>query len=244
MSYLGYVKLMTTHCKAFEKPKILEIGVDRGQTTLPLLSNLLQVTEDFQYIGIDIREDFCFSEQVSQMQGLRIAEPNGPPDFNFGYAIQNSLNLLPAFVSDGAKFDLILIDGDHNYGTVKQELSYLNDISHSHTLVICDDYSGRHKDSDTFYKDYESHSEISAFSDVEIHPDKKGANQAIDEWLKEEKGKWWAYKPPEFEPIFLCSHGIQKFKSVGHHKLGLAEYVISYLQPGTDGETFTHYSSQ
>ena len=230
MSYLGYVKLMTAHCKAFEKPRILEIGVDRGQTTLPLLSNLLQITKDFQYIAVDIREDFCFSEQVSQMQGLRIAEPGGTSDFNFGYAIQNSLNLLPAFVNDGAKFDLILIDGDHNYGTVNKELSYLNDISHSHTLVVCDDYSGRHKDSDTFYKDYESHAKVSTFSDVEIHPDKKGANQAIDEWLKEQEEKWWSYQPPEYEPIFLCRDGILGFKSLGSYKLGQASYEIAYRE--------------
>ena len=232
MSYLGYVKLMTAHCKAFEKPRILEIGVDRGQTTLPLLSNLLQITKDFQYIAVDIREDFCFSEQVSQMQGLRIAEPNGPPSFNFGYAIQNSLNLLPAFVNDGAKFDLILIDGDHNYGTVNKELSYLNDISHSHTLVVCDDYRGRHENNDNFYKDYESHKSIDTFIDVEIHPSKKGANQAIDEWLEEQEGKWWAYKPPQYEPIFLCGSGILRLQSDEHPRgFSQQDYVITYREP-------------
>ena len=232
MSYLGYVKLMTAHCKAFEKPRILEIGVDRGQTTLPLLSNLLQITKDFQYIAVDIREDFCFSEQVSQMQGLRIAEPNGPPSVNFGYAIQNSLNLLPAFVNDGAKFDLILIDGDHNYGTVNKELSYLNDISHSHTLVVCDDYRGRHENNDNFYKDYESHKSIDTFIDVEIHPSKKGANQAIDEWLEEQEGKWWAYKPPQYEPIFLCGSGILRLQSDEHPRgFSQQDYVITYREP-------------
>ena len=139
MSYLGYVKLMTTHCKAFEKPKILEIGVDRGQTTLPLLSNLLQVTEDFQYIAVDVRADQCFNEQVCQMHGLRLAKGDGGTDFNFGYAIENSLHILPRFVETGNKFDLILLDGDHNYGTVKQELSCLNGLSHSHTLSIYTD---------------------------------------------------------------------------------------------------------
>jgi len=232
VSYLGYVKLMTAHCKAFANPTILEVGVDRGQTALPLISNLLRLSRGFRYVGVDIRHDPCFSEQISQMEGVKTYLGDNNPDFNVAYTIENSLDILPNLAKADNKFDLILIDGDHNYGTVKQELSYLNDLSHSHTMVVCDDYRGRHENNDNFYKDYESHQGIDTFTDVEIHPSKKGANQAIDEWLDSHKDTWWSYVPPIYEPIFLCGSGIASIKSK-HHPRGLSQqdYVITYREP-------------
>ena len=68
MSYMGYVHLMTEFLKFRAKQKkqklwILEIGVDKGQTALPLLSNLLQENLDWAMVGVDVRSTSTFDQQ-------------------------------------------------------------------------------------------------------------------------------------------------------------------------------------
>ena len=206
MSYLGFVGIMTDHCAKFAKPRVLEIGVDRGQTTLPLLSNLLGLKREFQYVGVDIRADLCFYNQLDQMRGIHLVEKSSPKQTNARYLINNSLTTLPELVKDGWKFDLILIDGDHNYGTVKKELEYLEQLSHSMTLVICDDYSGRHADTDTFYSDYETHQDIELFQEVAAPEGRAGVNQAIDDFVASTEN--WRLIPASHEPVLLVPQGI------------------------------------
>jgi hypothetical protein len=235
MSYLGYVGLMTEHCSKFKTPRVLEIGVDRGQTALPLLTNLLGLRREFEYVGVDVRADGCFYEQTIQMKGIR-HNFNFPPDqCNTFYFIHNSLDALPALIEDGWKFDLILIDGDHNYGTVKQELAFLPDISHSATLVICDDYAGRHANKDTFYSDYSSHQDIEIFREVEQRSDKQGVNQAIDEWV-EAHPEWELSKPDDgFEAVMLLPAGRMRIQPSNlEHGLSSASWDITLQPRGSD----------
>ena len=74
MSYLGYTNIMTAYCRSLQSPWILEIGIDRGQTTMPLLYNLSLTMgskgEDFKYVGIDVRMDSCLFEQLSHSYGI------------------------------------------------------------------------------------------------------------------------------------------------------------------------------
>jgi len=209
MSYLGYVGLMTEHCSKFTKPRVLEIGVDKGQTTLPLLTNLLGLRREFQYVGVDVRADGCFYEQTIQMKGIRHNFNFAPEHCNTWYIINNSLAAIPEMIDSSWKFDLILIDGDHNYGTVKEELAYLDALSHSMTLVICDDYRGRHANKDTFYRDYKSHQNIEIFPEVETSSDgRAGVNQAINAFAASTKD-WTLLDPANaFEAVMLLPRGI------------------------------------
>jgi hypothetical protein len=163
MSYLGYTKIISNYAKILtEQGKgvitILEIGVDKGQTTLPLLHNLITNEVEFIFVGVDIRRDPTFVEQLVQMDGVRAGfmEPKNP---NYYYLIENSLDWFPYFVEHNPdfKFDIILLDGDHNYPTVSKELEYFNQLTMPHSLCVLDDYYGKYAHKDDYYADKPSH---------------------------------------------------------------------------------------
>ena len=39
------------------------------------------------------------------------------------------------------KFDIVFLDGDHNYFTVYNELHLLQNLLHPRSVIICDDYN-------------------------------------------------------------------------------------------------------
>jgi hypothetical protein len=228
MSYQGFVGLMTDYCEVVynttkRKVKIIEIGVDRGQTALPLLHNLVYRKIDFQWVGIDIKADTAFAQSQTQMEGIRIAgatteditdcEYQSTP--NLHYIIMNSLDWLPvccevnraaeggvpfvdprsrsmddrrraAFLLSSAPnfFDLVLLDGDHNYNTVKKELEYLTELTHDGSLIFVDDYHGRHAGKDSFYKEYKEHKDIE-HRDIKRNDGREGVNNAVTDFIKE-----------------------------------------------------------
>ena len=72
MSYMGFTEIMTQYCEHLNVPAVLEIGIDRGQTTLPLLHNLVNITGGtFFYVGVDIKSNSTFVNQVLQMRDIR-----------------------------------------------------------------------------------------------------------------------------------------------------------------------------
>ena len=54
----------------------------------------------------------------------------------------NSLETLPKFVASGDKilFDLIFIDGGHDYDVPKSDMAYSLQLCHPETIIIMDDY--------------------------------------------------------------------------------------------------------
>ena len=55
MSYLGFAKILSRDfLKNFKNPRVLEIGIDTGQTAMPLISNLSCLFDSFTYTGIDV----------------------------------------------------------------------------------------------------------------------------------------------------------------------------------------------
>ena len=70
MSYQNIAKPIMQYLSYFEEPKVLEIGVDRGQTALPICHNLSLLDRPFLYEGVDInlRDDVILS--VSAMAKL------------------------------------------------------------------------------------------------------------------------------------------------------------------------------
>ncbi len=213
MSYMGLIPTMVAYCENLAqfrreindgetgRIQILEIGVDRGQTALPLMHNLSYNGIVFDWVGIDIRLDENFDQQLVLMEGF-------DPDFLEGvssksrtfYTIENSLKILPTM---NHRFDLVLIDGDHNYDTVKEELSHLSRITHSLSLVICDDYKGRHVNKDSFYRQYQTHKDLkTASTHLQEDVNKGGVTRAVDEFAEDEKWSLWSYDK-EYEPAIL-----------------------------------------
>ena len=130
MAYHGYNKFISNYCNFIfenlnqsntDRPvKIIEIGIDRGSTLFALNNNLNLLGVPFEYYGIDI----FIQDHVPVM------------DWTFYQRYENNkINLIEKNSLNYLKecneiFDVILIDGDHNYRTVSEELSHIDKISH------------------------------------------------------------------------------------------------------------------
>jgi len=135
---------------------------------------------------------------------------------------RNSLDFLPELEANSNKFDVVLLDGDHNYYTVKRELQNIKYITHENSIVICDDYEGRWSHHDLFYSEREGYEANELATDREFalslrHEDelgKCGVKPAIDEFLRQEK--WFSAQPVKGEPIVLCrsAETLKKFCEV------------------------------
>lgn len=144
MAYHGYFLFVDAFLDSIPTPNVLEVGVHRGQTFLPILSSLMRKKEAFNLIGLDIllRDNFevsfglmrsqltenqhasvCIDDSVSAMKSLRKKDINTKES--------SSANEI---------FDLILLDGDHNYGTVSKELLLIKDLIRQYGMVLIDDY--------------------------------------------------------------------------------------------------------
>lgn len=156
-----------------ERPKILEIGVDRGQTTIPLMFWLSHNKPQHHFTAVDIRLD------PSLEVILKYSRILGSPFLTFH--VRNSLELLKELPAD-EKFDLVLVDGDHNYHTVSQELELLKSHVHYGTLIIVDDYSGRWAERDLFYSERDTHQNID-IATKPVETEKHGVRPAVDEFL-------------------------------------------------------------
>ena len=190
MSYLGYIKPISSLMSHIDRPNILEIGVDYGQSALPLIHNLCIDGNDFMYNGVDIKIRGEFLEQAIQMNNVFIHSVNSPNHEKTNVTLWhgNSLNVLPALRDAKLKFDLILIDGDHNYFTVSRELEIIKDMMYPSTLVICDDYHSRWAEKDLYYGEKDTYADNSlATKRLKIigETEKVGVKNAILDFLKD-----------------------------------------------------------
>ena len=178
MAYHGYIQSnkIVEHCSSFKAPFILEIGVSSGISALSLIHQLDKLHDEFGYMGVDIHIQKNVKYTLDVMNLKKAVQT---------YLIEgNSLVVLPDLVKKGLKFDLILLDGDHNYFTVEQELKYIINLMHRDTMLICDDYDGRWSEVDLFYS---SRSETRKGKDAtEVkETEKSGVKPAVDEFLDE-----------------------------------------------------------
>jgi len=199
MAYHGYIPMLKQHLsKIPHPPTLLEVGVDRGVTFLTLTAFLARVRPEFTIMGVDI----MVQEQVK----LMLANLDLQPKQQAFLLEENSLTLLPKIVAQGFKFDVLLIDGDHNYHTVAQELLQLEALCHPHSIVIIDDYEGRWSDKDLWYAErpgYEDNKVATAKVDTEKH----GVKAAVDEFLAANP-QWKSARPLNGEPIVLAREPI------------------------------------
>jgi len=193
MAYHGYIPYMKRYLSGLKSPKVLEIGLDVGITTIPIINFLTRFHNSFEFTGIDIL-----------LQDSLIIILNNI-DFFEGQKVllrqSNSLNVLPDLSKSEKKFDLILLDGDHNYYTVKKELEHITDISTDNTVVIVDDYHGRWSDRDLWYSDRPGYDKVLE-STKPVETDKHGVKTAVDEFLVNNPN-WFLSCPINGEPVVL-----------------------------------------
>jgi response regulator of citrate/malate metabolism len=114
---------------------------------------------------------------------------------------QNSLEALPKLVEQGTKFDVIIIDGDHNYHTVAEEMKHIDALTYPESIVVIDDVYGRWGDRDLFYAErpgYEDNKNVTQRIDTEKH----GVKPAVDEWLALHP-EWKMSQPIQGETVLL-----------------------------------------
>ncbi len=182
MAHHGYIPVAHRFLSAFKSPSVLEIGIDKGITTFSMLHRLSTLGRPFSYFAIDI---LVRKEVVETIKYMGVDFESN----NIRLVEENSLNILPSLIEGNSVFDLVFLDGDHNYYTVNKELKYLKNLIHKDSLIICDDYQGRWKDRDGFYCEYKEHQQNSKATPLKDarSEDKQGVNQAIDQFLSENK---------------------------------------------------------
>jgi predicted O-methyltransferase YrrM len=113
----------------------------------------------------------------------------------------NSLEVLPKMIDQGLTFDLILLDGDHNYHTVRQELESVDLLLNQRGICIVDDYHGRWSDKDLWYSQRPEY-ENNQLASKPIDTDKHGVKPAVDEFIGLHSS-WSTLMPIMGEPIVL-----------------------------------------
>tara|TARA_R110002074_G_scaffold53563_3_gene134317 strand:+ start:917 stop:1702 length:786 start_codon:yes stop_codon:yes gene_type:complete len=208
VSYLGYSKILARDfLSLFDKPIILEIGLDRGQTALPLLYNMSLYCDEFKFIGVDIKLQSEFTEQITQLGDLKLPgdKERGKKEAEF-YETSSMTWLSTKSLQEKyrGKIDLVMIDGDHNYHTVYNELKMLENFTHERTLYICDDYYGKHSQLDNFIT--ETGAEFQRNNKHLGEPvrlEKKGVKNAIDDYLRESPWEWSVLTCDGTEPCLM-----------------------------------------
>ena len=195
MSYHGYLKLVKEHLSSrAHPPSFLEVGVDRGVTFVTLAYYLARTHEEFLAVGIDVN----VQEQVAIMlQNLDRDEAKQ----QVGLIQGNSLAVLPMLAKQNLKFDALLIDGDHNYHTVKNELQHVDALLAPGGIVLIDDYEGRWSDKDLWYSERDGYENVSEAT-TRIDTEKHGVKAAVDEWLLTNSG-WEMSRMMNGEPVIL-----------------------------------------
>lgn len=197
MSYIGY--LPTVKRRIAELPQhhvvsLLEVGIDRGTSLIPLVAFLARTRERFMAVGVDIK--------VQESVKLMLNSLDLQQHQNVACIEDNSLKVLPVLVEQGIKFDVIMLDGDHNYHTVSTELASLEALAHPHTLVVIDDYDGRWSERDLWYAERDGYQEVTVAT-PRTETEKHGVKPAVDEWLSSHPD-WELLKPIQGEPVILC----------------------------------------
>lgn len=197
MAYHGHLPLIKQFLSVRpEGAAFLEIGVDRGVTFIPLVMHLARHAERFAAVGVDIKVQ----------DALAITMLNLDVGSNYQLIEENSLEVLPRFVGMGVKFDLILIDGDHNYHTVKEELKHAADLLLPTGLMVIDDYDGKWSERDLWYANRPGYEDTKATAPVES--EKHGVKAAVDEFVATNSG-WKLLKVMPGEPILLHREALE-----------------------------------
>lgn len=174
-------------------PSVLEVGIDRGVTLFPLVTAMARMQPQWMYLGVDIL--------VQESVKLTLKNMEDPIPSMTWLLQRNSLDVLPEIVEQGLTFDVVLLDGDHNYHTVSQEMQYVERLVRPGGVIIIDDYDGKWSERDLFYCERPGYEDV-GIATSRVETEKHGVKPAVDEWLEAHPG-WIKAKPINGEPVLL-----------------------------------------
>lgn len=167
-------KHIEEHYDKDDKIKVCEIGLYHAEHTELLLKNYPNI----ELVGVDP----SYHENIGKLQDQYI---------NFIFHQDTSLNILP----DYNDFDVVLIDGDHNYYTVYNELSIIYETHKEWPLIILHDTHHPWGRQDFTYNQ-------STIPEGEYNkPGRSGVRTAVEDWLEEHNNKDSRFK------LSLYMHG-------------------------------------
>jgi|TARA_R110002012_G_scaffold259649_1_gene441278 hypothetical protein len=205
VAYWGYFPFIEDFLENIENPQVIEVGVDKAQMFIPLLVWMKLNKQRFSLLGIDVVKRTELTLQLDLI--CRWTTPKQQVHFMVG----SSLEALPALLeheeNKGAA-DLVLLDGDHNYYTVKRELECINELMSDHGIIIVDDYHGEGGTQDEFFSEFQGYEDIngpvSREAATDNNPENVGVKAAVDQFLIQNKE--WALTSdikPGYEPVVL-----------------------------------------
>lgn len=207
MAYWGYFDFMKLLLDRVDNPHVLEIGVHKGQTFLPLLNYLAINHDKFYMSGIDI----LYREEL--MVQLKLMASNLTQSQLVDMYTGDSTKTLTNIVNQSKKenesdeilqiYDLILLDGDHNYLTVSKELDILKDLLNDTGIIIVDDYD---MEEDEYFGEKEEYLKLGLGNRKEkLQSEKQGVKNAVDDFIS--KNPNWFIKKlvqfKDFEPVMI-----------------------------------------
>ena len=203
MSYLGFTRSICRHyLSQIEFPKILEIGVDKGQTTIPIIQNLSSAQSKFMYAGIDVLLSGDLLEQLGQFENVSVSWHDDLTDRSVIMFEENSLDWLKNNQDTSLSFDLVLVDGDHNYYTVFNELNLIQNLIKPTTLIVCDDYQGRYSEDDMFYSERGEYRDVPDMTPRQ-NTKKTGIKNAVLDFREKSSLNWRVDTFGPSDPCFL-----------------------------------------
>ncbi len=135
--------------KKYQPNRFLEFGVYKGHILELLMAN------DYkgEYLGIDINK----------------FTPKTTPDFKFKFIWKSSLDLKPSDLGEeGLLFDLILIDGAHDYHNVKNDTELAMKVLSPGGIILWDDYKPSTNGVFKYINELKSHKEIFQVEDTSL----------------------------------------------------------------------------
>jgi predicted O-methyltransferase YrrM len=193
MAYHGYIPSIKQFLSQIQSPKVLEIGLCKGITTIPLLAFMSRMHENFEFVGVDVLVQESLLIILNNIDVL--------PSQKMIIHQDSSLNALPKLTESSKKFDVVLLDGDHNYYTVSRELEYLDSLTNQNSIVLIDDYHGRWSEKDLWYSEKEGY-ESADKATKRIDTEKHGVKPAVDDFLMK-NSNWELLTPIPGEPVML-----------------------------------------
>ena len=177
MSYhdsLPQIKRLLSEISAVFPPRVLEVGILDGISFITLAAWMRFSLPTFALYGIDV----IIKEHVKII--VNLLEPTLAQDIKV--ITGSSLDVMPKMIDGNFQFDLIMLDGDHNYHTVSNDLSNSLKLLSPNGVIIVDDYHGKYETTDMWYSEAEAWSSLCA---ARVETEKHGVKTAVDDFISD-----------------------------------------------------------
>lgn len=132
-----YILLWELASKLNPPKKILEVGTRTGLSLCQLLSGYVDHSIIERVVSVDIYADGFISPALVRRNLNYLNLPSDKVDLRKG----SSFDVLPQLFEEGALFDFILVDGDHEKGAAMRDLENAHPLCESGGIIVFDDIS-------------------------------------------------------------------------------------------------------